>query len=101
MIWKSDRLGIGFKTKTECPYRSSVKRMTHNAAALVAHLNAAEDMQPHLTGACLGLRGVRLRKAHREGKEAEHDGLPERTLGSVCGTWHLPSNNITMTVLLL
>ena len=44
-ILKSDRLGIGLKAKTEGPYRSSVKRVTHNAAALAAHLKAAEDMR--------------------------------------------------------
>jgi len=44
-ILKSDRLGIGLKAKTEGPYRSSVKRVTHNAAALAAHLNAADDMR--------------------------------------------------------
>ena len=44
-ILKSDRLGIGLKAKTEGPYRSSVKCVTYNAAALAAHLNAAEDMR--------------------------------------------------------
>jgi len=33
------------QAKTEGPYRSSVKRVTHNAASLAAHLNAAEDMR--------------------------------------------------------
>ncbi len=42
-ILKSDRLGIGLKAKTEGPYHSSVKRVTHNAAALAAHAKAAED----------------------------------------------------------
>lgn len=42
-VLKSDRLGIGLKAKTEGPYNSSVKRVTHNAAALAAHLKAAED----------------------------------------------------------
>ena len=42
-VLKSDRLGIGLKAKTEGPYRSSVKRVTHNAAALAAHVKAAED----------------------------------------------------------
>ena len=44
-ILKSDRLGIGLKAKTEGPYRSSVKRVTHNAAALAAHIKAAQDMR--------------------------------------------------------
>lgn len=42
-IHKTDRLGIGLKAKTEGPHRSSVKRVTHNAAALAAHVKAAED----------------------------------------------------------
>ncbi|KAH9983336.1 hypothetical protein BJV74DRAFT_850989 [Russula compacta] len=44
-VLKSDRLGIGLKAKTEGPYRSSVKRVTPSAAALAAHLKAAEDMR--------------------------------------------------------
>lgn len=44
-VLKSDRLGIGLKAKTEGPYRSSVKRVTPNAAALAAHLKATEDMR--------------------------------------------------------
>ncbi|KAH9969782.1 hypothetical protein BC827DRAFT_1151727 [Russula dissimulans] len=52
-ILKSDRLGIGLKAKTESidsgggggAYRTSVKRVTPNAAALAAHLKAAEDMR--------------------------------------------------------
>jgi hypothetical protein len=44
-ILKSDRLGIGLKAKTEGPYRSSVKRVTHNAAALAAHIKASEDLR--------------------------------------------------------
>jgi len=42
---KSDRLGIGLKAKTEGPYRTSVKRVTPDAAALAAHVKAAEDMR--------------------------------------------------------
>jgi len=45
MILTSDRLGISLKAKTKGPYRSSVKRVTHNAASLAAHLKAAEDMR--------------------------------------------------------
>ncbi|KAH9033298.1 hypothetical protein EDB84DRAFT_1270314 [Lactarius hengduanensis] len=44
-VLKSDRLGIGLKAKTEGPYRSSVKRVTHNAAALAAHIKAGEDLR--------------------------------------------------------
>ena len=52
-VLKSDRLGIGLKAKTEGPYRSSVKRVTPNAAALAAHTKASEDLR---------------RKQHRFGK---------------------------------
>ncbi|KAI9443366.1 hypothetical protein H4582DRAFT_1808091 [Lactarius indigo] len=45
IVLKSDRLGIGLKAKTEGPYRSSVKRVTHNAAALAAHVKAGEDLR--------------------------------------------------------
>jgi hypothetical protein len=44
-VLKSDRLGIGLKAKTEGPYRSSVKRVTPNAAALAAHAKASEDLR--------------------------------------------------------
>lgn len=44
-VLKSDRLGIGLKAKTEGPYRSPVKRVTHNAAALAAHIKAGEDLR--------------------------------------------------------
>lgn len=44
-VLKSDRLGIGLKAKTEGPYRSSVRRVTHNAAALAAHVRAGEDLR--------------------------------------------------------
>ena len=44
-VLKSDRLGIGLKAKTEGPYRSSVKRVTHNAAALAAHVKASEELR--------------------------------------------------------
>ncbi|KAG7088356.1 hypothetical protein E1B28_012360 [Marasmius oreades] len=42
-ILKSDRLGIGLKAKTVGPYKASMKRVTHNGAALAAHLQRAED----------------------------------------------------------
>jgi len=44
-VLKSDRLGIGLKAKTEGPYRSSVKRVTPNAAALAAHTKPSEDLR--------------------------------------------------------
>lgn len=42
-VLKSDRLGIGLKAKTEGPYKASKKRITHNQAALNAHVRAAEE----------------------------------------------------------
>ncbi|KAG6891659.1 hypothetical protein C0992_012708 [Termitomyces sp. T32_za158] len=42
-VLKSDRLGIGLKAKTVGPYKASRKRVTHNAAALAAHIKAAEE----------------------------------------------------------
>ncbi|ESK90449.1 hypothetical protein Moror_13618 [Moniliophthora roreri MCA 2997] len=42
-VLKSDRLGIGLKAKTVGPYKASMKRITHNSAALAAHLQRAEE----------------------------------------------------------
>ncbi|KAF4577326.1 hypothetical protein EYR40_009317 [Pleurotus pulmonarius] len=42
---KADRLGIGLKAKTEGPYHASKKRITHNKAALAAHIQAAERLR--------------------------------------------------------
>ncbi|KAF9077848.1 hypothetical protein BDP27DRAFT_1311780 [Rhodocollybia butyracea] len=42
-VLKSDRLGIGLKAKTVGPYKASMKRVTHNAAALAAHYKRAEE----------------------------------------------------------
>ncbi len=42
---KADRLGIGLKAKTEGPYHVSKKRITHNKAALAAHIQAAERLR--------------------------------------------------------
>ncbi|PFH54102.1 hypothetical protein AMATHDRAFT_136334 [Amanita thiersii Skay4041] len=42
-VLKSDRLGIGLKAKTVGPYKASQKRVTHNAAALAAHIRSAEE----------------------------------------------------------
>jgi len=44
-VLKSDRLGIGLKVKTEGPYKASQKRITHNAAAISAHIKAAESLR--------------------------------------------------------
>jgi len=45
IVLKSDRLGIGLKAKTVGPYKASQKRVTHNAAALAAHVKAHDDMR--------------------------------------------------------
>ena len=42
-VLKSDRLGIGLKAKTVGPYKVPQKRVTHNAAALAAHVKANEE----------------------------------------------------------
>ena len=42
-VLKSDRLGIGLKAKTVGPHKASMKRVTHNAAALAAHYQQAEE----------------------------------------------------------
>jgi len=69
-ILKSDRLGIGLKAKTEGPHRSSVKRVTHNAAALAAHLNAAEDMRRTQRELGRGRRAfVRAERMERERRQ--------------------------------
>jgi hypothetical protein len=44
-VLKSDRLGIGLKAKTVGPYKASQKRVTHNAAAMAAHVRANEDLR--------------------------------------------------------
>jgi hypothetical protein len=44
-VLKSDRLGIGLKAKTVGPYKASQKRVTHNAAALAAHIRNAEEQR--------------------------------------------------------
>lgn len=42
-VLKSDRLGIGLKAKSAGPYKVSQKRVTHNTAALAAHIRANEE----------------------------------------------------------
>ncbi|KAH9846359.1 hypothetical protein C2E23DRAFT_853236 [Lenzites betulinus] len=44
-VLKSDRLGIGLKAKTVGPFKESKKRVTHNQAALAAHVRANEEMR--------------------------------------------------------
>ncbi|KAH9932685.1 uncharacterized protein BXZ73DRAFT_101227 [Epithele typhae] len=44
-VLKSDRLGIGLKAKQVGPFKESKKRVTHNQAALVAHIKANEAVR--------------------------------------------------------
>ena len=69
-VLKSDRLGIGLKAKTEGPYRSSVKRVTHNAAALAAHARAAEDVRRSQQRFGKGRRAfTRIERLERESRQ--------------------------------
>ncbi|KAI0350375.1 hypothetical protein OH77DRAFT_1463919 [Trametes cingulata] len=69
-VLKSDRLGIGLKAKTVGPYKESKKRVTHNQAALAAHIRANEEMR--MRKALLG-RGAksfaRIAKAEAESRK--------------------------------
>ncbi|CAK5284089.1 unnamed protein product [Mycena citricolor] len=56
-VLKSDRLGIGLKAKTVGPYRASQKRVTHNAAAMLAHVKAAEELRKQKRRYGRGYRG--------------------------------------------
>ncbi|KAI0322346.1 hypothetical protein OF83DRAFT_1093778 [Amylostereum chailletii] len=69
-VLKSDRLGIGLKAKTEGPYRSSVKRVTHNAASLAAHTKAAEEARRTKEVFGRGKRGFqRMEKRERQERQ--------------------------------
>ncbi|KAI0688878.1 hypothetical protein C8Q76DRAFT_759259 [Earliella scabrosa] len=69
-VLKSDRLGIGLKAKTVGPYKESKKRVTHNQAALAAHIRATEETR--VRKALLG-RGAksfaRIAKADAESRK--------------------------------
>jgi len=71
-VLKSDRLGIGLKAKTVGPYRASQKHITHNAAAMLAHTKAAEELrkQKKTNG-----RGHRAFARQRKVEEANRKGL--------------------------
>lgn len=62
-ILKADRLGIGLKAKTEGPYKQSKKRVTHNAAALAAHIRSAEETRRKKAAFGKGKRG--FAKVHK------------------------------------
>ncbi|KAI0771345.1 hypothetical protein BC629DRAFT_1291799 [Irpex lacteus] len=66
-ILKSDRLGIGLKAKKTGPYKASKKRVTHNQAALAAHIRANEEMRRMKALVGRGSRGfARLAKAESD-----------------------------------
>ena len=68
---KSDRLGIGLKAKIAGPYRVSQKRVTHNAAALAAHIRAAEENRRRMKEHGRGRRGhMKQRRMEEEKRKA-------------------------------
>lgn len=70
-VLKSDRLGIGLKAKTVGPYRASRKRVTHNAAALAAHVKAAAETRKRKTLFGRGHRGFeKQRRMEEENRKA-------------------------------
>ncbi|KAF9483456.1 hypothetical protein BDN70DRAFT_918360 [Pholiota conissans] len=70
-VLKSDRLGIGLKAKTVGPYKASQKRVTHNAAALAAHVKAAEESRRRKQLYGRGHRGFeRQRRRDEEHRKA-------------------------------
>jgi len=66
-VLKSDRLGIGLKAKTVGPHKASQKRVTHSAAALAAHVKAAEESRKRRKHFGRGKRG--FEKQHRREEE--------------------------------
>ncbi|KAF9046738.1 hypothetical protein BJ165DRAFT_1473925 [Panaeolus papilionaceus] len=74
-VLKSDRLGIGLKAKTVGPYKASMKRVTHNAAALSAHMRAAEESRKRIQKFGRGRRG--LERKHRQEQEERNRLLSE------------------------
>ncbi|KAI0632047.1 hypothetical protein C8Q77DRAFT_1059600 [Trametes polyzona] len=69
-VLKSDRLGIGLKAKTVGPYKESKKRVTHNQAALAAHIRANEEMRMRKALLGRGARSfARIAKAEAESRK--------------------------------
>ncbi|KZV73805.1 hypothetical protein PENSPDRAFT_648569 [Peniophora sp. CONT] len=67
---KADRLGIGLKAKTSGPYKQSVKRVTHNKAALQEHVRAAEHARKARETFGRGRNGLaRKDRAEREKRD--------------------------------
>jgi hypothetical protein len=70
-ILKSDRLGIGLKAKTVGPYKASQKRVTHNAAALAAHVKGAAETRKRKSLFGRGHRGFeKQRRKEEENRKA-------------------------------
>lgn len=67
-VLKSDRLGIGLKAKTAGPYKASQKRVTHNAAALAAHIRASEENRRRMKEHGRGRRGHKKQRRIEEEK---------------------------------
>lgn len=66
-VLKADKLGIGLKAKTTGPYRQSVKRVTHSAAALAAHIKRGEELKKMKKVVGRGRRGHdRMKKRDEE-----------------------------------
>ncbi|KAG6837185.1 hypothetical protein H0H93_013412 [Arthromyces matolae] len=69
-VLKSDRLGIGLKAKTIGPYKASQKRVTHNAAAMAAHINASAEVRRKKKMFGRGSKGFKVEhqkvEAHRK-----------------------------------
>ncbi|KAG6907879.1 hypothetical protein DXG01_007043 [Tephrocybe rancida] len=65
-VLKSDRLGIGLKARTVGPYRASQKRVTHNAAAMAAHIRAAEESRQKKKQFGRGSRGYNVQRKRDE-----------------------------------
>ncbi|KAI0643119.1 hypothetical protein C8Q79DRAFT_207602 [Trametes meyenii] len=68
-VLKSDRLGIGLKAKTVGPHKESKKRVTHNQAALAAHVRETEEMRMRKSILGRGAKSfARIAKAEAESR---------------------------------
>ncbi|KAF8158355.1 hypothetical protein B0H34DRAFT_782882 [Crassisporium funariophilum] len=65
-VLKSDKLGIGLKAKTWGPYKASQKRVTHNAAAMAAHVKSAEESRKRKQEHGGGHKGFEKRRRREE-----------------------------------
>ncbi|KAI0031057.1 hypothetical protein K488DRAFT_52919 [Vararia minispora EC-137] len=69
-VLKADRLGIGLKAKMAGPFRQSVKRVTHNAAALSMHMRAAEETRRTKNSLGRGRRAfARIDRAEQQARQ--------------------------------